>query len=107
MTGIDIQKVFRAGPDVLTWYDMATTVADPVPVANWMQVSDRQDHPNQGGLRPPGPRGRLVTTARAGALAVAVLAGSQFLAVTSTTAASPRESRAEPAAEPPPACVVR
>jgi len=40
MTGIDIQKVFAAGPDVLTWYDMATTVADPVPVANWMQVSD-------------------------------------------------------------------
>jgi ketosteroid isomerase-like protein len=38
ITGIDIQKVFTAGSDVLTWYDMATTVADPVPVANWMQV---------------------------------------------------------------------
>ena len=40
MTGIDIQKVFDAGTDVLTWYDMATKVADPVPVANWMQVRD-------------------------------------------------------------------
>jgi len=40
MTGIQIQKVFTAGSDVLTWYDMATTVADPVPVANWMQVED-------------------------------------------------------------------
>lgn len=40
MTGIQVRKVFTAGPDVLTWYDMVTTVADPVPVANWMQVSD-------------------------------------------------------------------
>ena len=40
MTGIEIRKVFTDGPDVLTWYDMATTVAEPVPVANWMQVSD-------------------------------------------------------------------
>jgi hypothetical protein len=24
----------------LTWYDMATTVADPVPVANWMHIED-------------------------------------------------------------------
>ena len=40
MTGIQIQKVFTAGSDVLTWYDMATKVADPVPVANWMHVED-------------------------------------------------------------------
>jgi hypothetical protein len=40
LTDIRIQKVFTAGPDVLTWYDMATTVADPVPVANWMKVTD-------------------------------------------------------------------
>ena len=40
MTDIQIRKVFTAGPDVLTWYDMATTVAEPVPVANWMQVAD-------------------------------------------------------------------
>jgi len=40
MTGIEIRKVFAAGSDVLTWYDMITTVADPVPVANWMHVED-------------------------------------------------------------------
>jgi ketosteroid isomerase-like protein len=40
ITGIEIRKVFTDGPDVLTWYDMATTVAGPVPVANWMQVSE-------------------------------------------------------------------
>jgi hypothetical protein len=40
MTGIQVQQVFTAGSNVLTWYDMATTVADPVPVANWMQVKD-------------------------------------------------------------------
>lgn len=40
MTGIDVQQVFSAGPDVLTWYDMATKVADPVPVANWMHIED-------------------------------------------------------------------
>jgi hypothetical protein len=39
MTDIRIQKVFTDGSDVLTWYDMATTVADPVPVANWMKVT--------------------------------------------------------------------
>jgi hypothetical protein len=40
MTGIQVQQVFTAGSDVLTWYDMATTVASPVPVANWMHVED-------------------------------------------------------------------
>ena len=40
MTGIEVRKVFTNGPDVLTWYDMATSVAEPVPVANWMQVRD-------------------------------------------------------------------
>jgi SnoaL-like domain len=40
ITGIEIRKVFTDGPDVLTWYDMATTVAEPVSVANWMQVSE-------------------------------------------------------------------
>jgi len=40
ITGLQIRKVFTAGPDVLTWYDMSTSVADPVPVANWMQVRD-------------------------------------------------------------------
>ena len=40
ITGIDVRKVFTDGPDVLTWYDMATSVAEPVPVANWMQVRE-------------------------------------------------------------------
>jgi ketosteroid isomerase-like protein len=41
ITGIEIRKVFTAGSDdVLTWYDMATKVADPVPVANWMHVEN-------------------------------------------------------------------
>jgi hypothetical protein len=35
---IVIQKVFVDGKDVLTWYDMHTTVASPVPVANWLHV---------------------------------------------------------------------
>jgi ketosteroid isomerase-like protein len=39
-TGIDIRKVFVAGDDVLTWYDLSTSIADPVPVANWMHVAD-------------------------------------------------------------------
>jgi ketosteroid isomerase-like protein len=40
MTGIEIRKVFTAGSDVLTWYEMATKVADLVPVANWMHIED-------------------------------------------------------------------
>jgi ketosteroid isomerase-like protein len=41
MTGIDVRQVFTAGSDdVLTWYEMATRVTDPVPVANWMHVED-------------------------------------------------------------------
>jgi ketosteroid isomerase-like protein len=40
MAGLEVRKVFRDGPDVLTWYDLATTVAETVPVANWMHVED-------------------------------------------------------------------
>ena len=40
MTGIEVGKVFTDGPDVLTWYDMATSVAEPVPVANWMHIRE-------------------------------------------------------------------
>jgi hypothetical protein len=35
---IVIRKVFVDGPDVLTWFDLHTTVASPVPVANWLHV---------------------------------------------------------------------
>ena len=40
MTSIEVRKVFDAGPDVLTWFDLATSVAETVPVANWMHVED-------------------------------------------------------------------
>ena len=35
---IVIQKVFVDGRDVLTWYEMHTTAASPVAVANWVHV---------------------------------------------------------------------
>jgi ketosteroid isomerase-like protein len=35
-----VEKVFVEGQDVLTWYTMHTTVASPVPVANWLHVED-------------------------------------------------------------------
>ena len=38
MTGLEVRKVFHDGPDVLTWFDLASSVADTVPVANWMHV---------------------------------------------------------------------
>jgi hypothetical protein len=38
LTGIEVRQVFTDGPEVLTWYDMDTTVAEPVSVANWMHV---------------------------------------------------------------------
>jgi ketosteroid isomerase-like protein len=40
MTGLDVRRVFHDGDDVLTWFDLATSVADTVPVANWMHVED-------------------------------------------------------------------
>jgi ketosteroid isomerase-like protein len=40
MTGLEVRKVFHDGADVLTWFDLATSVAETVPVANWMHVED-------------------------------------------------------------------
>ena len=37
---IAIQKIFVDGQDVLTWYEMHTTVASPVAVANWLHVEE-------------------------------------------------------------------
>ena len=37
---IVIQKIFVDGQDVLTWYEMHTTVASPVAVANWLHVEE-------------------------------------------------------------------
>lgn len=40
ITDIEIHKIFVDGPDVLTWYDLHTSVADPIPTANWSRVED-------------------------------------------------------------------
>jgi limonene-1,2-epoxide hydrolase len=40
ITDIKIQKIFVDGSDVLTWYDLHTTVADPAPTANWSRLAD-------------------------------------------------------------------
>ena len=37
-TDIVVRKVFADGPDVLTWFELHTTAAPPVPVANWSHV---------------------------------------------------------------------
>lgn len=40
MTDVVIHKVFVDGPDVLTWFDLPTSVAPPAPTANWSRVQD-------------------------------------------------------------------
>jgi hypothetical protein len=40
MTDIVVRKRFVAGSDVLTWFDLHTTVAPPAPTANWSHVED-------------------------------------------------------------------
>ncbi len=40
MTGLDVKKTFVAGDDVLTWFDLHTSVADPAPTANWSHVEN-------------------------------------------------------------------
>lgn len=39
-TDIIIQKRWVNGPDVLTWFDLHTSVAPPIPVVNWSHVED-------------------------------------------------------------------
>jgi len=39
-TDIVVRRVFVDGPDVLTWFDLHTEVAPPIPVANWCHVED-------------------------------------------------------------------
>jgi limonene-1,2-epoxide hydrolase len=39
-TEIAIQKMFIDGADVLTWFDLHTTLAPPTPVANWSHIED-------------------------------------------------------------------
>lgn len=40
MTDVVIQKMWVDGPDVLTWFDLHTSVAPPAPTANWSHVED-------------------------------------------------------------------
>lgn len=40
VTDIVIHKTFVDGPDVLTWFDLHTTVAPPCPTANWSHIEN-------------------------------------------------------------------
>ncbi|PPK66312.1 nuclear transport factor 2 family protein [Actinokineospora auranticolor] len=40
VTGIDVVHRFVDGPDVLTWFELRTADAPPVPTANWSHVVD-------------------------------------------------------------------
>jgi ketosteroid isomerase-like protein len=39
-TDVVVQVMAADGGDVVTWFDLHTTVAPPTPVANWSQVRD-------------------------------------------------------------------
>jgi len=41
ITDIAIQHIFADGPDVLTWYEMHTSVAPPVTTANWSHLNEQ------------------------------------------------------------------
>lgn len=40
ITDIAVVRMVAAGPDVMTWYDLHTTVAPPCPTVNWSHVED-------------------------------------------------------------------
>ncbi|MDQ6637918.1 MAG: nuclear transport factor 2 family protein [Candidatus Dormibacteraeota bacterium] len=40
VTDIVVHKTFVDGPDVLTWFDLHTTVAPPCATANWSHVEN-------------------------------------------------------------------
>jgi len=37
------------GPDVVTWFDLHTSVADPIPTANWSHVEDGRSRARTAG----------------------------------------------------------
>lgn len=39
-SGVEVQRMVVDGADVITWFDLHTTVADPIPVANWSHVEN-------------------------------------------------------------------
>ena len=40
VTDIVIRKTFTDGPDVLNWFDLHTSQADPLPTVNWRHVEN-------------------------------------------------------------------
>jgi ketosteroid isomerase-like protein len=40
ISGIEISAMAVAGADVMTWYELRTTVAPPCPTVNWSHVED-------------------------------------------------------------------
>ncbi|MEA2827195.1 MAG: hypothetical protein QOG43_1634 [Actinomycetota bacterium] len=40
VTDVVVEHVFVDGPDVLTWFQLHTSVAPPCPTANWSHVED-------------------------------------------------------------------
>lgn len=40
MTDVVVHHRFVDGPDVLTWFDLHTSIAAPVPTANWSHVEN-------------------------------------------------------------------
>jgi hypothetical protein len=40
VTDIVVEKMFVDGPDVLTWFELHTSVAPPCPTANWSHVEN-------------------------------------------------------------------
>ena len=40
VTDIDIKHVFVDGPNVLTWFDLHTSIAPPAATANWQRIEN-------------------------------------------------------------------
>ena len=40
ITDVEIEQIWVDGPDVITWYELHTNVAEPAPTANWSRVED-------------------------------------------------------------------
>jgi hypothetical protein len=40
MTDIDVKVMAVEGKDVMTWFELHSAVADPIPTVNWSHVED-------------------------------------------------------------------
>jgi hypothetical protein len=52
VTDIVVQKRFIDGPDVLTWFDLHTSVSAAMPHGELESCREREDHAGPGGNRP-------------------------------------------------------